>query len=135
MLTFADGSTHTYIQHGNARNGMLRKYHYQLFGQDGCVYLAKRFRECHWMKPSGEVERSWLFEGNDFDRGPFGYMGHYDELKELVDCIRTGSGNGTMTARDAVRTLAVEKAILRSIETRQIVDFPSFLKAAGATDA
>lgn len=132
MLTFADGSTHTYLQHGNANNALLKKYHYQLFGQDSCVYLAKRFKECHLMRSLDKVDRSWVFEGQDMDRGPFGYMGHFDELKELVDCIRFGQGNGTMTVRDAAYILAVEKAILLSIERQSVVEFPAFLKEQGA---
>ena len=126
VLTFADSSTHTYIQHGKAYNPLLKKYHYQLFGKDRCVYLAKRFKECHLMKSNTAVEESYTFDGADFDRGPFGYMGHYEELKELVDCVRHG-GNGTMTVRDAAFILAVEKAISRSAETGQVIDFPSFL--------
>ena len=131
VLTFADGSTHTYIQHGRAYNPMLKKYHYQLFGVDRCVYLAKRFKECHLMRTPDSVEQSWVFDGADMDRGPFGYMGHYDELEELVDCIRNG-GNGTMTVRDAAYILAVEKAILQSVETAQVIDFPAFLEEKDA---
>ena len=97
VLTFADGSTHALIQHGSF-NVLLLKYHYQLFGQNCCVYLARRFKECHLMKGS-DLLQSWVFNGQDSDRGPHGYMGHYEELKELVDCIRHG-GNGTMTVRD-----------------------------------
>ena len=131
VLTFADGSTHTYIQHGIAFNPLLKKYHYQLFGADCCVYLAKRFKECHLMRDRHEVEQSWVFEGADMYRGPFGYMGHYEELVELVDCIRTGA-NGTMTVRDAARVLAVEKAILKSTQDGQAVDFLAFLHANDA---
>lgn len=130
-LTFADGSTHTYIQHGKAYNPMLKKYHYQLFGEDECVYLAKRFKECHLMRSADTVENSWIFSGADFDRSPNGYMGHYDELVELVGCIRDG-GNGRMTVRDAAYVLAVEKAILASIEQSAVIDFPEFLKAGAA---
>jgi hypothetical protein len=36
--------------------------------------------------------------------------------------------NGTMTVRDAAYILAVEKAILRSVEMRQVVEFPEFLR-------
>lgn len=79
------------------------------------------------MKTPDKVECSWVFNGSDGDRGPFGYMGHYDEVKELVDCIING-GNGTMTVRDAAYVLAVEKAILSSIQTRKIIDFKMFLK-------
>lgn len=128
VLTFADGSTHTYIQHGMAHNPLLKKYHYQLFGKNECVYLAKRFKECHLMKSRDKVEQSWIYDGPDFEhgRGPFGYMGHYDEVAELVSCIFKG-GNGTMTIRDAARVLAVEKSIQRSIEQKQVIDFPAFL--------
>ena len=127
VLTFADGSTHTYIQHGRSFNSLLTKYHYQLFGKDVCVYLAKRFKECHCMQDRTAPARSWSFSGEDMDRGPFGYMGHYEELRELVECIRSGRGNGTMTIRDAVRVLAVEKAILQSIVEKAPVDFSEFL--------
>lgn len=126
LLTFSDGSTHTYLQHGKAYNPMLKKYHYQLFGKDCCIYLARRFKECHLMKTKDKVEQSWIFDGSDIDRGPFGYMGHYDELQELVNCIRNG-GNGTMTVRDAAYILAVEKAILKSIEDGEVINFTQFL--------
>ena len=128
VLTFADGSVHTYIQHGKAYNALLKKYHFQLFGRDGCVYLAKRFKECHYMKAPNAVEQSWIFEGHDMDRGPNGYMGHWEQLKELVDCIRSSQGDGTMTVRDGAYVLAVEKAILASVQTRQVVDFSAFLR-------
>lgn len=131
VLTFADGSTHTCVQHGLAYNPLLTKYHYQLFGKECCVYLAKRYKECHLMRSRDKVEQSWIFDGADTDRGPFGYMGHYDELLELVNCIRAG-GNGTMTVRDAAYLLAVEKAILESIGTGQVVNFPDFLKRNNA---
>jgi predicted dehydrogenase len=130
VLTFADGSTHTSIQHGLAYNPLLKKYHFQLFGKECCVYLAKRFKECHLMRSSSKLEQSWIFDGDDADRGPNGYMGHYDELAELVRCMRHG-GNGTMTVRDAAYVLTVEKAILHSIETGQVIDFPEFLAARG----
>ncbi len=80
------------------------------------------------MKNRDGVERSWIFSGSDIDRGPFGYMGHFEELKELAGCIRSGEGNGTMTVRDAAYILAVEKAILLSIEKKEVIDFPAFLK-------
>jgi len=131
LLTFADKSTHTYLQHGNSFNPMLKKYHYQLFGRDCCVYLAQRFKECHLMKTPDKAECSWIFNGSDTDRGPFGYMGHYDEIKELVDCILNG-GNGTMTVRDAAYVLAVEKAILYSLHLRKAIDFKMFLREHNA---
>ncbi|HUW30707.1 MAG TPA: Gfo/Idh/MocA family oxidoreductase [Planctomycetota bacterium] len=131
VLTFADGTVHNYIQHGGSFNAMLTKYHYQLFGRDCCVYLAKRFKECHLMRSRDKAEFSWGFDGPDFYRGPHGYMGHFEELRELVDCIR-GGGRCTMTVRDAARVLAAEKAILHSIETGTAVDFPAFLREHGA---
>ncbi len=131
VLTFSDGSTHTYFHHGKATNPRLKKYHFQLFGEDCCVYLADRFKECHFTRTGDPHKQSWSYEGADGDRGPFGYMGHYDEVKELVNCIRHG-GNGTMTVRDAATILAVEKAILRSVESGQVVDFRAFLDSQGA---
>jgi len=129
VLTFTDDSVHTYIQHGASFNTMLTKYHYQLFGKDRCVYLAKRFKECHLMRDRNTVEKSWGFTGQDMDRDPYGYMGHFDELQELVNCIlNKKSGNGSMTVRDAAYILAVEKAILHSIETKDKVDFEAFLE-------
>ena len=131
VLTFADGSVHTYIQHGNSFNAMLLKYHYQLFGHDCCVYLAKRFKECHLMRSRDKVEFTWGFDGPDFYRGPHGYMGHFDEINELAGCIRNG-GECTMTVRHAALVLAAEKAILRSIETGAAADFRTFLDEQGA---
>ena len=131
VLTFADGSVHTYIQHGNSFNAMLLKYHYQLFGHDCCVYLAKRFKECHLMRSRDKVEFTWGFDGPDFYRGPHGYMGHFDEINELAGCIRNG-GECTMTVRHAALVLAAEKAILRSIETGAAADFRAFLEEQGA---
>ena len=131
VLTFADGSTHTYLQHGQAYNAVLRKYHYQLFGNECCVYLADRFKHCHMMKTLDRVEQTWSFDGPDSERGPFGYMGHYEELAELVKCIREG-GTCTMTIRDAAYILAVEKAILKSIKSGQVIDFTAFLTEYGA---
>jgi predicted dehydrogenase len=92
-----------------------------------CVYLAQRFKACHLMTDNESVKQSWIFEGSDTDRGLFGYMGHFDELAELVACIRHG-GQPTMTVRDAAYVLAVEKAILESIESGKVVDFAGFLE-------
>ncbi|MFH1570101.1 MAG: Gfo/Idh/MocA family oxidoreductase [Gemmatimonadota bacterium] len=133
VLTFADGSTHTYLQHGRAYNALLRKFHYQLFGTDVCVMLARRFKECHAMRGPDEAERVWGFDGGDWDlTGPDGYMGHYRELEELAACIREGGKrNGSLTVRQAAYVLAVEKAILRSVETGAVVDFAGFLEESG----
>jgi len=127
VLTFADRSTHTCIYHGASFNPLLSKYHYQLFGRECCVYLARRFKECHLMKDRNQVAQSWVFHGDDLDRGPFGYMGHYQELKHWVDCIRTGA-SCTMTARNAAYVLAIEKAILHSIQTGRAVNVAAFLR-------
>jgi predicted dehydrogenase len=131
-LTFADGSVHCSIQHGASRNGTLRKYHFQVFGRDRMVYLAERFKKCIVHNAEGVVTQSMVFEGPDFGgqgiddvRGPFGYMGHYDEIVHLCDCIRSG-GRPQMTARDGLRVLAVEKAILESITTGMPVDYAAF---------
>jgi predicted dehydrogenase len=136
-LTFADGSVHCYIQHGASRNGTLRKYHYQLFGRDHQVYLSERFKKCITHDASGAVTQAMVFEGPDFGgegiddvRGPFGYMGHYDELAHLCDCIRTGS-TPQMTARHGLQVLAVEKAILESITTGMPVDFAVYCERQG----
>lgn len=127
VLTFADGSIHTYVQHGLSYNARLLKYHYQLFGADRMVYLAKRFKECHLMynQERGKIAQSWVFEGDDWDRGQFGYMGHYEELVELRDAIRNDS-TPTMTVRQAREVLAVEKAILDSCRTGKPVDYRAF---------
>lgn len=135
VLTFDDGSTHTYIQHGRAYNALLKKYHYQLFGSDGCVFLAHRFREVHFSRDLTRAERVWMFQGDDTDRGPFGYMGHYEEIAELVDCLREGGARRPrLTVRDAAYVLAVEKAILRSVERPgTVVDFRAFLDESDAS--
>ena len=131
VLSFADGSTHTYQQHGQAHNAVLGKYHFQLFGPDRCVYLAQRFKELHLMTGPDRVDKSWIHVDEDGERGPFSYMGHYQELEELVGCIRNG-GNGSLTVRDAAYVLAIEKAILESIQSRQVVEIPGFLEERGA---
>ena len=138
-LTFADGSVHCYIQHGASRNGALRKYHYQLFGRDRMVYLAERFKKCVVHNASGAVTQAMAFEGPDFGgegvddvRGPYGYMGHYDELAHLCDCIRN-DGQPIMTARNGLYVLAVEKAILESITAGTSVDFPNFCQQHGVS--
>ena len=79
------------------------------------------------MQDRNAPARSWTFVGQDMDRGPYGYMGHYDELAEWVDKIRHG-GKCTMTIRQAARVLAVEKAILQSLVEKRAVDFPEFLR-------
>ena len=138
-LTFADRSVHCYIQHGSSRNGTLRKYSYQLFGRAHCVFLADRFKRCIVHGSSGEVLQTLSFEGPDFTpqaegtgdvRGPFGYMGHCEEIADLAACVRSGA-EPVMTIRDAVHVLAVEKAILESAQTSLPVDFAAFCRREG----
>ena len=131
VLSFADGSTHTSIQHGQAHNHLLGKYHFQLFGEDRCAYMANRFKELHLMSDPGHIDKSWIHEDGDGERGPFSYMGHYQEVEELVNCIRTG-GQGSLSVRDAAYCMAVEKAILESIQIHEVVDFLEFLEQRGA---
>jgi len=133
-LTFADGSVHAYLQHGGSRNGTLRKYHYQLFGKECCVYLAERFKKCIVHDGSGNVIQAMTFEGPDFGgqgfsdvRGPFGYMGHYEELAHLVDCI-LHDREPEMSVLDGLRVLAVEKAILTSAVSGQPIRFRDFCR-------
>ncbi len=124
IVRFRDGSSHTSIQHGKARNLALSKYHFQLFGTDRCVYLANRFKHCEFFVGT-ERKAAWIFDGPDFVRGDIEYMGHKAELEQWVDCIRHG-GRPDLTIEDALRILAVEKAVLHSILTGTVVDFPRF---------
>lgn len=133
-LTFEDGSIHCYIQHGGSRNGTLRKYHYQLFGDDRCVYLAERFKKCVVHDGSGNVVQAMTFDGPDFGgqgmtdvRGPYGYMGHFDELAHLAESIRN-DGRPEMSVTDAVRVLAVEKAIIASAISGAPIEFGDFCR-------
>ena len=66
-----------------AHNVILSKFHFQLFGEDRCVYLAHRFMEVHLMTEPGRVDKSWIHKEDDGgERGPFSYMGHFQELEE-----------------------------------------------------
>jgi predicted dehydrogenase len=131
VLRFADGSTHTYLQHGNAANAVLRKYHFQLFDDAACVYLAKRFKEVHYCTGPDTVAHSQIFEGPDFNpgtaptmedcRGPFGYMGHYEELVALAEAIRSDT-EPPLTLEQGREVLRVEKAILESAATGKVID-------------
>lgn len=57
VLRFADDSTSNLLQHGRAFNAVLRRYHFQLFGEDVCVYLAKRFKAIHYSTGPDKVEQ------------------------------------------------------------------------------
>lgn len=133
VLTFADGSTHTYLSTGDSFNRLLTKYYYQLFSGGLCIYLAERFKKCHFIVDDNKEIPSWGFTGPDTERGRFGYMGHYEELEELVECVLSGEGRPSMTVRDAATVLAVEKAIMESIVSKKPVDFQNFLAVHGVT--
>jgi predicted dehydrogenase len=126
-LRFDDGSTHCLLQHGLAYNAVLKKYHFQLFGREGCVFLANRFKELHLSKEVAAPLFSWRVEAPDALAGPGGYMGHYQEVDEFVRAIRQDF-SPTMTARDGVYALAVEKAIVESIRGNRVVDMEKFLQ-------
>ncbi|MCC6445259.1 MAG: Gfo/Idh/MocA family oxidoreductase [Armatimonadetes bacterium] len=141
-LRFADGSQACYIQHGRAYNALMSKYSFQLFGQDKCVYLSKRFKECHLSTALAAPDFSTIFSGPDFSspdakshfkdvRGPHGYMGHYDELAALCQAIRQDT-DPPMTVEHGRHVLQVEKAIFESVTTGQIVDYGEFLARWGA---
>ncbi len=143
-LKFADGSQATYIQHGKAYNNSLRKYSFQFFGKDRCVFLANRFMRCIVSSGLGGDDMEYAFvgregalknvedtEGHEKDpQGPHGYMGHYEELVELRDAIRNDT-TPTMTIDHGVNVLAVEKAIFESITTGQIIAYPQFIEKWG----
>lgn len=142
-LRFEDGSQAGYIQHGKAYNALMGKYSFQLFGKDRCVFLARRFKECYLSTSLAGPDLATLFSGPDFGpadlkehyknvRGPHGYMGHYDELVALCEAIRHDT-EPPMTVEDGRHVLQVEKAILESISTGQVIDYPRFLARWGTT--
>ncbi len=142
-LRFADGSQACYIQHGKAYNALMSKYSFQLFGKDRCVFLARRFKECHLSTSLAAPDFSTIFAGPDFSppdpqahfkdvRGPHGYMGHYDELVALCEAIRNDT-EPPMTVEHGRHVLQVEKAIFESLTTGQVVDYPAFLARWGTT--
>lgn len=141
-LRFADGSQACYIQHGKAYNALMAKYSFQLFAKDRCVYLARRFKECHLSTGLAGPDFSYAFQGPDFSpldaaahfkdvRGPHGYMGHYEEMVALCDAIR-GDTEPPMTVEHGRHVLQVEKAIFESLTTGQVVEYPRFLARWGA---
>jgi len=129
VLRFADGSTSNLLQHGRAFNAVLRKYHFQLFGEDACVYLAKRFKEIHYCTGADKVAHTLVYDGPDFSddvppeedvRGPFGYMGHFEELAALVECIRAETET-PITVEQGREVLRIEKAIIESAVTGKVI--------------
>ena len=102
------------------------------------VYLAERFKKCIVHDAAGRGDaviwcskgRTSAVRGESDVRGPYGYMGHYDELAHLCDCIRTGA-TPQLTVRQGLRVLAVEKAILESLTTGMPVDFAAFCRTNG----
>lgn len=144
-LHFDDGSQACYIQHGKAYNALMGKYSFQLFGKDRSVFLAKRFKECYLSTSLSEPDFSYIFSGPDFSpvnpkahfkdvRGPHGYMGHYDELVALCEAIRNDT-EPPMTVEHGREVLQVEKAILESITTGQVIDYPKFMERWGTEQA
>ncbi|MBA3710480.1 MAG: Gfo/Idh/MocA family oxidoreductase [Planctomycetes bacterium] len=136
-LGFADGSQASYVQHGKGYNALMGKYSFQLFGKDRCAYIAKRFKECHLSTGLGGVDHSHVFTGPDFSptdaakheqnvRGPHGYMGHFEELAALCASIRDGS-EPPMTIAHGRHVLQVEAAIMASLSTKAVIDYPAFL--------
>jgi|GEM_PF-922908 len=142
-LKFADGSQATYIQHGKAYNAAMTKYSLQLFGRDQCVYLAERFKQCILSKELSSPVLTHRFDGPDFTlptnpddhlrdvRGPHGYMGHYEELVALCKAIREDT-EPPMTVAHGRHVLQVEKAILESVETGEVIDYEAFLARWGS---
>jgi predicted dehydrogenase len=124
-LSFADGSVCSYTQHFLVapEEG---KYGLKLFAPDTAVHVPNRYMACHLERKGGH-KQSWRYEGQPMYRGPFGYMGHYDELENLCQSIRDNT-IPAMPIRDAARQVAVEEAIIQSVQENKVVDFPAFLK-------
>jgi len=142
-LRFADNSQACYIQHGKAYNALMSKYSFQLFGGDRCVFLSKRFKECHLSTSLTSPDISTIFSGPDFSpsdpdahltnvRGPYGYMGHYDEIVALCAAIRDDV-DPPMTVEHGRHVLQVEKAIFESLTTGKVIDYSEFLSRWGTT--
>jgi predicted dehydrogenase len=124
-FTFADASICNYAQHFlNAPNE--GKYGLKLFTPETTVNVPDRYMACHLERKGGH-KQSWRYEGQPMYRGPFGYMGHYDELQDLCQAIRIGRQTA-MPIRDAALQVAVELAILQSVAQNQVIDFPRFLR-------
>jgi predicted dehydrogenase len=140
VLRFGDGSQANLTMHAKSPNPLLGKYSMQFMSSDRCVYLAKKFKEVHLCTNNVAPDISYIYEGPDFSpvehlskgvhfknsRGPHGYMGHYEELVALCDSIHDDTET-PITVEDGRYTLQVEKAILESVETRQVVDFKEYL--------
>lgn len=145
VLRFADGTQASLVMHGKAHNASIGKYSLQLLGQDRCVYLADKFKSCHLSTTPAANDLSYVFGGPDFTmpnpqapqqhykdiRGPNGYMGHYEELVALRDAI-VNDVDPPITVEEGRHALQIEKAILESITTNQLIDFPRFLARWGS---
>ena len=57
-------------------------------------------------------------------------MGHCDELVALCEAIRNDT-KPPMTVEEGRHVLQVEKAILESVSTSQVIDYPKFLARWG----
>ena len=111
-LKFEDGTTSSYVQH-NIENPALAKFSAQLLGPEGCVYLRDRFRDVLWFPASGEPAEPF--------RDEEGYMGHRQELEDFVRCILENRQPKNTAARGK-HVLAIEKAILESIDTGRVIE-------------
>jgi len=107
VFKFEDGSTSNYVQHGTM-NHKLNKFQFQLFGPEGCVFLADRFRDVLWYPASGEKTEPY--------RDEVLYMGHLQEVEDFVNCI-IADKQPINTAERGRFVLAVEKAIIDSAVT------------------
>ena len=116
IFKFADGSTSSYVQHG-AMNPGLNKFQFQLFNPDGCVFLADRFRDVFWFPADGV--------SSDPYRNEHSYMGHRQEVEDWIDCIRMDK-EPVNTAERGRYVLAVEKAIIESAVTGQVIRMSDF---------
>ncbi len=113
VFQFGDGSTSSYVQHGTM-NPKLNKFQFQLFGPEGCVFLAERFRDVLWYPASGESAEPYRNETT--------YMGHLQEIEDFVKCILEDR-QPINTAERGRYVLAVEKAIIESATTGSVVHF------------
>ncbi len=111
VFHFDDGSTCSYVQHG-VMNPQLSKFQFQLFGPEGCVYVADRFREVLWYPASGSPAEP--------HRDDVLYMGHLQEIEDFTRCIL--EDDLPVNTVDRARfVLAVEKALIESATTGRAI--------------
>jgi predicted dehydrogenase len=112
VFKFEDGSSSSYVQHGTM-NHKLNKFQFQLFGPEGCVFLADRFRDVLWYPASGQQAEPY--------RDEVMYMGHFQEIEDLAKCI-IEDRQPVNTAERGRYVLAVEKAIIQSAITGEVIE-------------